>query len=474
MFIYSGEKSLTYKEVFDSSLSLANHFHQHGITKDTRVVVMLPNIPEMIYTWLALSRLEAMIIPVNVHYKSLALRYIIDDSSAVSVIYHADNEEDVLNATNILTSLETFIGIGDCKNEKTIDFMEYQDKPLFGGPYNPEDEDTNVMFYSGAATGPAKYAKYSNYQIFRNTNDFLSALMFKPKDVIFSQFPLAHFIGYIAVMNAVVNAGASIAICNTDDENELQQTLKNAQPTYMVAEPSYLTYLNEKNDRSFLPKSLKYAVTGGGRLKKELHESFMSIYKIPVFKIYGMIEAGPILTVNANTEKPNSIGIALSSISIMLKKGDKMLPEEQTGEICVVSNILTEDLHKLLSDQFHDGWYHTGDLGRLDPDGYLYFVDRKAYLINVCGFEVYPERIEMLLIKHPQVQDVVVKGVPKDNYSESIQAYIIQEEGKRPSDEELIAFLEKELPRYQIPEKFIFVNHFPKSPTGKVVRQALK
>ena len=80
----------------------------------------------------------------------------------------------------------------------------------------------------------------------------------------------------------------------------------------------------------------------------------------------------------------------------------------------------------------------------------------------------------MLLIKHPHVQDVVVKGIPKDNYSESIRAYIIQEEGKRPSDEELIAFLEKELPRYQIPEKFIFVNHFPKSPTGKVVRQALK
>jgi long-chain acyl-CoA synthetase len=435
---------------------------------------MLPNIPEMIYTWLALSRLEAMIIPVNVHYKSLALRYIIDDSSAVSVIYHADNEEDVLNATNILTSLETFIGIGDCKNESTIDFMEYQNKPLFGGPYNPEDEDTNVMFYSGAATGPAKYAKYSNFQISRNTNDFLSALMFKPGDVIFSQFPLTHFIGYIAVMNAVVNAGVSIAICNTDDEKELQQTLKNAQPTYMVAEPSYLAYLNDKNDRSFLPDSLKYAVTGGGRLKKELHESFMNIYKIPVFKIYGMIEAGPILTVNINTEKPNSIGTSLSSISIMLRKGDKMLPEEQTGEICVVSNILTEDLHKLLSDHFHDGWYHTGDLGRLDPDGYLYFVDRKAYLINVRGFEVYPERIEMLLIKHPQVQDVVVKGVPKDNYSESIQAYIIQEEGKRPSDEELIAFLEKELPRYQIPEKFIFVNHFPKSPTGKVVRQALK
>ncbi|MCK4531164.1 MAG: acyl--CoA ligase, partial [Candidatus Marinimicrobia bacterium] len=110
MFIYSGEKALTYKEVFESSLKLASHFHQQGITRDSRVVVMLPNIPEMIYTWLALSRLEAMMIPVNVNYKSLALRYIIDDSSAVSVIYHANNEEDVLNAADILTSLDVFIG----------------------------------------------------------------------------------------------------------------------------------------------------------------------------------------------------------------------------------------------------------------------------------------------------------------------------------------------------------------------------
>ena len=474
VFIYSGVKSLTYKEVFESSLKLANHFHQQGITKDSRVVVMLPNIPEMIYTWLALSRLEAMMIPVNIHYKSLALRYIIDNSSAVSVIYHADNEEDVLNATNILTSLDVFIGLGDCKNEKTIDFMSYIEKPLFGGPYNPEDNDTNVMFYSGAATGPAKYAKYSNYQICRNTNDYLSAVMLKPKDVLFSQFPLTHFIGYIAVINAVVNAGASIAICNTDDEDELKKTLELAQPNYMVVEPSYFSYLIKKNDKTFLPGSLQYAITGGGRLKKEIHETFMNIYKIPVFKIYGMVEAGPILTVNTNTDKPTSIGTTLSNVSIALKRGEEMLTEEVIGEISVVSSILTEDLHKLLSDQFYKGWYHTEDLGRLDMDGYLYFVDRKAYVINVRGFDVYPEQVEIALMKHPMIQDVVVKGAPKDSYSESIQAYIIQAEGKRPTDEELIAFLEKKLPRYQIPEKFIYVNHFPKSPTGKVVRQALK
>lgn len=474
MFIYSGEKALTYKEVFESSLKLASHFHQQGITRDSRVVVMLPNIPEMIYTWLALSRLEAMMIPVNVNYKSLALRYIIDDSSAVSVIYHANNEEDVLNAADILTSLDVFIGLGECKNEGSIDFMEYMDKPLFGGPYNPEGDDTNVMFYSGAATGPAKYAKYSNYQICRNTNDYLSAVMLKPKDVLFSQFPLAHYIGYVAVMNAVVNAGASIAICNTDDEDELKKTFDTSKANYMVAEPAYIAYLNEKNDKTFLPESLQYAITGGGRLKKEIHEAFMSIYKMPVFKIYGMVEAGPILTVNTNPDKPSSIGTTLSNVSIALKKGDKMLTEEVIGEISVVSSILTEDLHKLLSDQFHDGWYHTGDLGRLDMDGYLYFVDRKSYVINVRGFDVYPEQVETVLMKHPMIQDVVVKGTSKDSYSESIQAYIIQEDGKRSTDDELITFLEKKLPRYQIPEKFIYVNHFPKSPTGKVVRQALK
>ena len=473
IFIYSGDKSLTYKEVFESSLKLASHFHQQGIAKDTRVVVMLPNIPEMIYTWLALSRLEAMIIPVNVNYKSLALRYIIDDSSAVSVVYHAKNEEDVLNATNILTSLNVMIALGDFKNADTVKFDDYKDKPLFGGPYNPEDNDTNVMFYSGAATGPAKYAKYSNRMISRNTNDYLAAVMLKPQDVVFSQFPLTHYVGYVAVMNAVVNAGASIAICNVDNEEELRQTFENSKPSYMVAEPSYIAKLNEK-DKAFLPRSLQVAVTGGGRLKNEIHKTFTRIFNLPVFKIYGMIEAGPILTVNTNTDKPTSIGTTLSNISIALKDGRKFLTEEKTGEICVVAGILTEDLHKLLAGHFHDGWYHTGDLGRLDPEGYLYFVDRKAYVINIRGFEVYPEQVESKLMKHPMVHDVVVTGVLKDDHCEAIQAYIIQEEGKRPSDEELRAFLEKELPRYQIPEKFIYVNHFPKSPTGKVVRQALK
>lgn len=474
IFIYSGDTAFTYKEVFESSLKLANHFHQHGIKKDTRVVVMLPNIPEMIYTWLALSRLEAMMIPVNTHYKSLALRYIIDDSSAVAVVYHTDCEEDVLNATNILTSLETFIALGDSKNEVSIDFMDYQQKPLFGGPYNPNENDTNVMFYSGASTGPAKYAKYSNFMIFRNTNDYLSAVMLKSGDIVFSQFPLSHYIGYVAVMNAVVNAGASIAICNCEDDKELQTIMQKAQPNYMLAEPSFISRLNQNDNTELLAPSLKYAITGGGRLKKDIHEKFIEKYHIPVFKIYGMIEAGPILTVNTNTDKPTSIGTSLRNISIALKKGNKFLSEEKIGEICVVENILTPDLHKLLAHHFHDGWYHTGDLGRLDPDGHLYFVDRKAYLINIQGFEVYPEQIESVLLKHPQIQNVVVVGVPKDMYSETIHAYIIQEEGKRPSDQELIEFLEKELPKYQIPEKFVYVKHFPKSATGKVVRQALK
>jgi len=379
----------------------------------------------------------------------------------------------VLNATNILTSLEVMIGFGEFKNNDTISFEDYKEKPLFGGPYNPEDSDTNVMFYSGAATGPAKYAKYSNRMIYKNTNDYLSAVMLKPSDVVFSEFPLTHFIGYVAGMNAVVNAGASVAICNVENEDELKQTLQISQPTYMVAEPAYIAQLNEK-ERSFLPESLQYAITGGGRLKKEIHEAFTEKHNIPVFKIYGMIEAGPLLTVNTNTDKPTSIGTTLSNISIVLKDGDKFMIEEQTGEICVISSIMTEDLHKILSDRFRNGWYHTGDLGRLDPEGYLYFVDRKAYVINVRGFEVYPEQVELELMKHPMVHDVVVVGVPKDEHSESIHAHIIQEEGKRPSDEELLAFLEKALPRYQIPEKFIYVNHFPKSPTGKVVRQALK
>ncbi|MCK4813271.1 MAG: AMP-binding protein, partial [Candidatus Marinimicrobia bacterium] len=144
------------------------------------------------------------------------------------------------------------------------------------------------------------------------------------------------------------------------------------------------------------------------------------------------------------------------------------------GEICVISTILTEDLQDLLQENIHDGWYHTGDLGRCDMDGYLYFVDRKAYVIHVRGFEVYPEQIEMVLAKHPKIKEVVVAGVYQDEYSETIQAYIIAEDGKHPDDKELIEFIKNELPLYQIPKKFVYVTHFPRSATGKVVRQALK
>ncbi|MDZ7821797.1 MAG: class I adenylate-forming enzyme family protein [Candidatus Marinimicrobia bacterium] len=474
IFIYHGRETLSYRSVFESALRLANHFHQQGIGKDTRVVVMLRNSPEIVYTWLALSRLEAVMIPVNVHYKSLALRYIIDDSSATAIVYHAEHEKDVVSATSILESCELFICLGDdCQYEKSISFEKYRDKPIFGGPYNPDNNDTNVIFYSGASTGPAKYAKYSNSQLHRNTNDYLHAIIYKPGDVIFSQCPLTHFLGYVVVLNAVVNAGASLAFCDSDNKEECLQALENAAPRYLVAEPAYFRELIQK-DKDYLPSSVKCAITGGGRLKKDVHEAFTKRFGIPVFKIYGMVEAGPILSVNTDADKPSSIGTALSKISLGLLKDGKMLADNEVGEICVVSGILTEDLQKLLKDDISGGWYHTGDLGYLDMDGHLYFIDRKAYVINVRGFDVYPEQVESVLSKHPRVRDVVVVGKPKDEYSESIYAYIIPETGKRPEDKELYAFLENELPRYQIPDAFIYVNHFPRSATGKVVRQALK
>ncbi len=435
---------------------------------------MLPNIPEMIYTWLALSRLEAIMVPVNVHYKSLALRYIIDDSTADGIIFHADYEEDVYSATSILNTCKIFIGIGECTNDETINFQEYTEKSVFGGPYNSDENDTNVIFYSGASTGPAKYAKYSNWQLFKNTDDYLSAITYKPNDIIFTQYPLTHFIGYIAVMNAAVNAGASIAICDVENEIEYSKTMTTAHPSHLIAKPQYFSYLNQKNDKNYLPDSIQLAITGGGRMKKDIHKIFSSIYKIPVFKIYGMVEAGPLLTVNTNRDKPTSIGTTLCNISIVLKNGSEMVKEDTIGEICVISTILTEDLQDLLQENIHDGWYHTGDLGRCDMDGYLYFVDRKAYVIHVRGFEVYPEQIETVIAKHPKIKEVVVAGVYQDEYSETIQAYIIAEDGKHPDDKELIEFIKKELPPYQIPKKFVYVTHFPRSATGKVVRQALK
>jgi len=471
--LYHGVKTYTYREVFDASLRLANYLYHLGIKKDTRVVVMLPNIPEMIYTWLALSRLEAMMIPVNIHYKSLALRYIIDDSSASAVIYEAECENDVISATNILNSCEIFVGVGPCTYEKSAGFDRFREKPLFGGPYRPDDDDTAVMFYSGAATGPAKYAKYSNALINRNTNDFLHATMYRAREVIYSQYPLTHFLAYVAVMNAALNAGCAIAIGDSPDPEKFGAMLQATQASYLLIEPGFFPEMNHL-DKGVLPDSLRIVLTGGGRLKSNIQQEFTMKHGIPVFKAYGMVEAGPLLSVNTNTDKPYSIGIPLGNVSLSVMKGNEAVADNIIGEICLMANMLTADLQELLKKDIQKGWYHTGDLGYLDLDGYLYFIDRKAYIIHVRGFEVYPEQVEAALIKHPQVQDVVVVGVALDENLESIHAHIIPKGGKRPEENALTEFLQNELPRYQIPDKYIFTNHFPKSATGKVVRQALK
>lgn len=438
------------------------------------MVTMLPNSPELIFLWLALSRLQAVIIPVNSNYKALALRHIVDDSGARCIVFPHKITEDVNHAVSIFEDVNLLISLGGHIEGQTIAFEDYLEKPIFGGPFNPDRHDDMVMFYSGATTGPAKSSIFSNYRIAQNTDQFLSAIHYKDDTVVMIQFSMCRPMGFVAGFNAAVMSGASLALVDERDRENISVTAKKSNPAVFIGESAFYDRAYKSMTDEEFPKSIVYCIAGGGRLKREIQENFYSRFKLNIYKVYGLIEAGPILTVNTDRGKYVSIGIPVGKINVVVMRNEKMINDDRIGEICIPSFALNDHVASQVKDNIVNGWYHTGDLGCFDMDGYLYFVDRKAYLINVNGFEVYPEQIEMALAQHGDVKEVVVNGVPKGSHSEEIHAHIISKDNKRLSEYELKEFLKDKLPAYQIPEKFLFVNHFPRSATGKIVRQALK
>ena len=444
-----------------------------GVERGMRVAIMLENCTEFIYIYLALLRLETIMIPINTKFKSLALRQILSDSNAKCLIFSTKHESDIITATDILDNIDIFISLEDNSSFTNNYLCKFNEYPLFGGPYNNENDSPTIIFYSEGSTGPANGVIYTQQALIDNANAFQSALLIKENYKIFAQFPFSHYFSMTSIVNNSLITGIPIII--SDDLNDIDN-ISNGKDIILIATPKY--YENITKTDSFKNfNHFQFCISGGGRVKNEITEYFLRKYNLPIYRGYGMIEAGPIILINTNEKKINSIGIPLHDISVSIMRGEKFLKSNEIGEICIRN---TNVVKKYCSGNIKInscilvGWYKSGDLGYQDIDGYFYFVDRKINRINKNGFEVYPEIIENELYRHNLVKEVAVIGVRLNKMTQKIVANIVTNNKKIIDTKELVLFLENKIHKYQIPDEFVFLDHLPKNTTGKIARQSLR
>ncbi len=236
----------------------------------------------------------------------------------------------------------------------------------------------------------------------------------------------------------------------------------------------------DRYDLQQIATHLRLGVSGGVAMPKEVMTAFEGRFGVTILESYGLSETSPVACFSRPDlpRKVGSIGVPLPFVEMIIADEEgKQMPVDEVGEVLIRGHNIMKGYYKneeATREAFRDGWFHTGDLGKVDKDGFFYIVDRKKDMINRGGYNVYPREVEEELILHPSISLVAVVGVPDEQYGEEIVAYVVLEKEKKATQEELIKWSKERLATYKYPRRFIFVERLPTTATGKILKRLLK
>jgi long-chain acyl-CoA synthetase len=488
--IYEGE-TLTYQAVDDLSDRVARYLLAQGLNKGDRVGILLPNSPAFVISYYGILKAGGVVMAINPAYRPIEV-----ESQAVEsgikflilseVLYQSINN---LVAKTDLTSMIVVDGNGVEISMGDISWLDLQETYAEGLPVvvNISPDDPAVFQYSGGTTGTPKCAIGLHRNLVANVYQFSKWLVntVPGKETILVAIPIYHVYGMVLGMNLAVKMGARmVLIADPRNLDALLQAAEKYKATIFPGVPSmyaainhYLPVIAGKFDLS----SIKACISGSATLPIKVKQDFEALTKGHLVEGYGLSEAptathcNPILGEN----REGSIGLPLPNVDckvVDLETGTEEMGVGEVGELIVRGPQVMAGYHQRpdeTAQALRDNWLFTGDVVRMDGDGYFYIVDRKKDVIKVGGFQVWPNEIEAVIMRHPKVREAAVAGVVDDDGNEVAKAWVVLREGETSSPKEIQSFCDQFLTRYKIPKDVVFKESLPRTSVGKVLRRVL-
>jgi long-chain acyl-CoA synthetase len=470
-----GDAATSYGDLDEQSARVAGLLAGRGVGPGTRVGVMLPNVPEFAAVYYGVLRAGGVVVPMNPLLKAREVAYHLSDSGAPLILaWHAIADEVESGAKQ--ADAEAIL----------VDPASFGDL-LAAVPPEPAvvdraADDTAVLLYTSGTTGRPKGAELTHANLSSNVEVTQHELLqLSPDDVIFGGLPLFHAFGQTCTLNVAVSVGASLTLLPRFDPGQALRLLADHHVTVFAGVPTMYSALLHVPDRAAYDVSaLRLCLSGGAALPVEVLRRFEDAFGVPVLEGYGLSETSPVASFNRpdRGRKPGSIGTPVGGVEMRVvdKDGDPV-PEGEVGEIAIRGhNIMkgywnrSEATAEVLSA---DGWFRTGDMGRVDTDGFYYIVDRKKDLIIRGGYNVYPREIEEVLYEHPAVAEAAVIGVPHADLGEEVGAAVALKPGATVTADELRAYAKAQVAAYKYPRQVWFVEALPKGPTGKILKREI-
>ncbi|NWF91881.1 MAG: long-chain fatty acid--CoA ligase [Syntrophaceae bacterium] len=482
--IISEGRRLTYEEFNGRVNRLAHALLRLGLKKGEKLAVLLHNSAELTEILFATVRIGGVFTPVNFRFVGEEVLYILNHSDARFFIYGQEFSDLVETIRSELKGVEVFISVGDSTAPSVLNYENLIEGSIASEPdITISEEDECELMYTSGTTGRPKGALLTHGNILWNLVNTILGREEKVGEVSLVVGPLYH----TAALNnhfitRVALAGTSILIKDFDPEKVLRMIEKEKVSVISGAPAMYHLLLAspfEEYDRSSITK----CTTGASILPDETRERLMKLFPNiqGVYDVYGCTEASPsiaILNAKDSLRKKECVGPPVPFLEVrVVDDQDRDVPTGEVGElVCRGPNVMKgyyKD-RESTEETLRGGWLHTGDLGRMDEEGYVYIVDRKKDMIVSGGENIYPREIEELLYHHPKIRDVAVIGIPDPLWGESVKACVVLKPGERMKEEEVIEYCKRHLASYKKPKSVEFVDSLPRNPSGKVLKTVLR
>ena len=484
------DESMTFSMVNDLSDRMARHLLKQGLQKGERVGIYLPNTPEFVISYYGILKAGGVVMAINPAFRPAEVKSQAAESGIQCLILSGNAYQEIksIQADTAITQIIVISDEAEGLKENDLSWEALMRDNAEGLSVNiPVSPDDPAVFqYSGGTTGTPKCAIGLHRNLVANVLQFSHWLVNTEagQETVMVAIPMYHVYGMVLGMNLALDGCRMVLIPDPRDLDGLLAAIQKYQATVFPGVPNiyaainrYPTVVAGKYDLS----SIKACISGSTTLPLKVKQDFEALTNGHLVEGYGLSEAptathcNPILGEN----RDGSIGLPLPGVDcriVDLESGTHVLGVGEVGELIIRGPQVMAGYHQQTEETnmvLRDGWLFTGDVARMDADGFFYLVDRKKDVIKVGGFQVWPKEIETVLMRHPKVREAAVAGVLDEEGAETAKAWIVTVKGELLTEEELRTFCANDLTRYKIPKYFEFRETLPRTTVGKVLRRVL-
>jgi long-chain acyl-CoA synthetase len=487
-------KEYTNVQLFDYSCRLQTAFSGMGTKKDSNIVLFLMNHPLVYPVFEGIFRTGGTAVPVMFLLTAQEIHYILMDSRAEGIITDILNLEKIREAARGLDHIKWVIVLGGENNPQSSppeyaleSFLKEEKTQNFP---NIAGDDVAIMMYTSGTTGKPKGVMLTHDNLYAQGLASQEAGELKTWEgpyISMSAMPMAHIFGvgvmvggYMAPKN-IIDAGSYGVQMAWFEPEQYMSLIQDHKCNVMPAVPTMLSLImNHPNVNQYDLSSLKEVICGASPLPEEVARAFSERYGCRVREIYGLTEAAGLGSANRRSKpyKPGSAGLAYYNVELKIFDGqDNPLPPGESGEIVLKGPSVMKGYYNLpdkTAEATKSGWLHTGDVGHLDEEGYLFVTDRLKDMIIRGGENIYPAQLENILYRFTGVAEAAIVGTPDPVYGEKIIAFVVASPGVTLSEQEIINFMKTETSSFKVPSKVHLVEALPKTPVGKILKRELR